>query len=289
MTLVWDGVTDDSACLQDLVNNAVAAGCPLVLPSGTGLINSPISVSGTTRILGQGRNLTTVKVGGVTGFAVNTNAPVEFEGFALTGSGTHTGISVTAPSGTMNCNSLFRDLLFSNLYIGIDFQNAANWTVNRCEFVFGTGWAGLQVANSANVDAGDSCVSDITYWAVGNANAIGIVQRSSGGLKISNSKFVGGAWGILLDLAANAHTSDLLIGNCSLENQTSAAIGLLADVPQGAFGNLLIHGCQFASPKAIWKIDNTAWLSQVNVKGCTGTAGKITLTGAVNTDLTGNL
>lgn len=294
MQLKWDGVTDDAPVLQQIVNSAVEHR-PVKLPPGVGLLNSPVTITGNARIVGHGRNLTTIQLGttGQTGFIINSQAAVEIEGMAFWGDATQTAISVSGANGGFNANSLFRDLLFKNFNIGIDFQNAANWVLNRSLFVCNTGAVGIQVANGITPDAGDSTVSDITYFATGNPNGIGILQKSSGGLKVANSKFVGGAWGYLLHLDPNVQTGDLLIGNCSIESQSRAGIGFIANTPLGSFNSVVIHGCQFsrdvAAAKSIWKIDSTAWLDLVNVKGCTGTVGRIALPGVVNLDLTGNI
>ena len=58
---LFDGSTDDAAALQAAINAAVTASKPLLLPPGTAVIGTPLSISATVTILGSGREETVLK------------------------------------------------------------------------------------------------------------------------------------------------------------------------------------------------------------------------------------
>ncbi len=59
--VAFDGTTDDAANLQTAINAAVAADKPLVLPAGTAIIGTTLTVTDSLTLLGSGRESTILK------------------------------------------------------------------------------------------------------------------------------------------------------------------------------------------------------------------------------------
>jgi len=58
---VFDGSTDDAAALQSAITAAVSVNKPLILPPGTAIVGTPLSISAPVKILGAGSAATTLK------------------------------------------------------------------------------------------------------------------------------------------------------------------------------------------------------------------------------------
>jgi Pectate lyase superfamily protein len=287
--VVANGVTDDTAAMQAAWNAAAAQGLPLFCPAGNCVLSAPINISTTGVITGNGGLSSNfyLKSANQSAFLVNGPAAIHIEKICIISqAGYQAGVTLTAPSGQYNAGSIIRDVIFKDLAEGVNAQNAANWVIDSCSFVADTAtgaWTGVLVQNTAAVDTGDSCIMGCSFWS-NAANSVGVMQYSSGGLKISDTKFNGWVYGYLLNLAAGANTSDLLISNCSFENQTAASIALTRQAGSGTFSNVSIVGDQFAlTPYAVQQLDATpGWLSKVAVVGCVGASGKISLPAATN-------
>jgi hypothetical protein len=274
-----NGSTDDTSTIQNAINVAQLTGAELYFPPGTYQYTT-LSITGSIKISGAGRNATFFHQNSTTnvGIVVNTPSPVIFEGIFFYPIGTPTaGAAISLTASTSNTESVFRDCSFAGNYIGIETIAAAQWVVDSCYFSQYIA-TGILVQNTTTADSGDSDVVDCLFSSSGNS-AQGILQYSSGGLKISNTKFIGGGYGYLLQLAVGAATSDLLFSNCSLENHTVAAIDISRQGSSGTFANIVVNGCQFAPASGGIPMsfgDFTAgWLSGVVVNGC-----NITITNA---------
>jgi hypothetical protein len=57
----FDGTTDDASALQTAINAARTSGKTLRLPSGTAIVGTPLSISGSVTIIGSGREATILK------------------------------------------------------------------------------------------------------------------------------------------------------------------------------------------------------------------------------------
>jgi hypothetical protein len=139
---------------------------------------------------------------------------------------------------------------------------------------------GVSIANTENVDVGDSVISGVTISGLIPAfpGAIAILQYSSGGLKISDSKIIGWDYGYLLNLVAGAATSDLLINGNSFEWVAHGAIAFNHQAG-GSFQNVAITGNQIglggATSLCVQNGGGSGWLSYVGIVGnrmqCTNT------------------
>ncbi len=58
---VFDGATDDATALQSAITAAISAKKPLMLPAGTAVVGTALSVGGSVTIIGSGRESTTLK------------------------------------------------------------------------------------------------------------------------------------------------------------------------------------------------------------------------------------
>ena len=119
--------------------------------------------------------------------------------------------------------------------------------------------------NTNDVDSGDSTISQCTF----NSAAVGVYQVSSGGLKIENSKFLGGNYGYFMNAApASKPVADLLIVGCSLENMTTSAISFNFQSGSVAWGGIVINGNQFGSNAyGITASDSSGKLSGITITG----------------------
>lgn len=178
---------------------------------------------------------------------VNTTAAVSITGLTFTGPANATAgavITITAPSGS-NSQSVFRDLHFLNGWIQMAFVNAAYWKMEQCDF---NQWisAGVSINNLSAPDTGDMEISGcLILGKLGNAGS-GILYQSSGGLKITNTKFLTGAVGLNVSMANVAgNTGDLLVSNCSFEGWTTCGMQFARPAGTLSFAHICITGNQF--------------------------------------------
>jgi hypothetical protein len=135
---------------------------------------------------------------------------------------------------------------------GIDFTSVSGFTLTGSNFYFYTD-TGVKVANPYAVDVGDSSITNCTFFNGNGATygsvGQGILQHSSGGLKIVGNKFNGGKYSYFLDV--QGQSSILLMTGNSFENTSSASIlcrNAVSRDPDNRirFTNFVINGNQFA-------------------------------------------
>lgn len=276
---VGDGIADDTAAMQAAHNT----GNLIYYPAGTYLfskLSTQITAGG---IYGDGPTLTVLKSTDTTStnlFVFNgrwenynpsqTNSAFVFRDFSITGQTTNTAgaaIQITAPiAGTQRENqiSFVENVLFRDCWIGLDFSAASFWKVIGCNF-FNYQKAGIQVANAYNADSGDSCITNCIFETNPTLyGSAGVLQFSSGGLKITGCKFLGATYGYRLEL--NGETSNLQICNNSFELMQFGAISLTSptSIPLKL---VTITGNEIAlTPVGIYTDLNT-WLSQIVITG----------------------
>jgi hypothetical protein len=169
-------------------------------------------------------------------------------------------INVNAPS-TENNTTLFDSVILQGGPTQLAFTKASYWVVRASQFE-GYSVAGIVVDNQDVSDAGDSCISDCLF-NTSSTNGIGVVQHASGGLKIVNSKFLGGNYGYFMGWTGTT-SSDLLISNCSIENMATAAISLSRTSGAGLFSNIVLTGIQIAiCPNGISFSDVAGFINNV--------------------------
>lgn len=265
---VGDGVSDDTAAIQAAIT--ATYGGSVFFPAGTYKVTSTISVTNEVSLIGAGRYLSKILWTSATLsiFNVSTTNPIQVEKMAFIGPSTPTTGYVfrLSSNSTHNAFSIFRDLLFSSCYIGIESVNAMALTVDACYFS-GHQSAGVVICNRYQHDAGDSTISACVFSNAGTA-AVGIFQYSSGGLRVVNNKILSGAIGIKQALDPGVQTSDLLVVGNSFEGQSTAAIEFSQSESTSRFSNIVICGNQFAlHPIAIKASTSNVYLKNITITG----------------------
>jgi hypothetical protein len=296
---IGDGVTDDTTAIQAAIT--ASYGQTLYFPSGTYKISSTITISDKIHLLGDSRFSTYIQWNSATlgAFNVTTDTAISVEHMAFAALVNPTGGYTFQFTGNSSNNafSSFRNLTFSYSYIAIKSLKAMTLSVSTCYF-YGHQNAGILIQNNYNSDAGDSTIVDCVFSGAGSS-ASGILQYSSGGLKVLGTKIIGGAYGIRQSLASTATTSDLLINGNSIEGFATAAIEMDLQAVGGTFANVIINGNQISSAggssgaSGIIFNSTTQYLSSVNISGNiitlpTGTTYGILLGNIVGGAVTGN-
>ncbi|HEY6244537.1 MAG TPA: glycosyl hydrolase family 28-related protein [Pyrinomonadaceae bacterium] len=231
---VGDGSTDDTTAINSAIAALNAAGNgTLYFPSGIYKVTSTLttitangSVRGDGMAQAQGlRSATSITCtsASATLFTVN-NGTVKFQDLALintSGGATSgsTGIKVISsgvsyPEYTkVDVDSVF----ISSFYINFDRQQGAAWKMSNFNSHAPVS-IGLRVNNTETPDAGDWAIEGSFFSAFTSdgvpSDATQILLAGSGGGKISDTKLIGGAYGID---ATPASTSILAITNSSIE------------------------------------------------------------------------
>ena len=268
------GLTDDTVAIQAAINAAQNGG--LWFPAGTYLVSSTLNVTQTSYWCGQGAN-SVITWTNPTLNVVNVNSNVAFAAeqlvFITFASATAGAIlTLTGPTGAGNGLSWLRNVRFYNGYIAVNTLAAYQFSIDNC-YISTPVYAGVIVQNTLNADAGDSFIGDSLFLLSGTA-AMGIIQYSSGGLRIDGNKFDGGAIGYQLSLEASGiPTSELLVIGNSFDSQTTKALDFVR--PSGSLGfiNAVIVGNQINginATSASWTgiaTDSIAgeWLSQLTI------------------------
>jgi len=265
---VGDGVADDTAAMQAAHNT----GKLIYYPEGTYLFSPTVTIA-SGGICGDGptRTILTsadtgssnlIKYTGALGSY--SNVPV-FKDFTIQADVSKTagaGIQVFPASGESSYLD-FRNVHFLYCPIGIDFVAASLWKIIGCDFLSYT-IAGVQVANTNSPDSGDSVISSCVFnnpYTTGS----GILQKSSGGLKVVGNKFLGGLRGYTMALEGS--TSVLLITGNSFENMTGQDLVLSQTTGGTAFVNVAITGNEFSVGGVAIATDATSFLSEVVITG----------------------
>jgi hypothetical protein len=288
--------SDDAAAWQAAVNAAIAQNLAVASPCGTSSIGSPIVIGGALEFSGGGLDCTTLKptAAGQAAISVTTQAAVTLRDFSVScAAAGQTGISIS-PTGAANSGSSISRVRVTQCGIGYAMMNAASWVLRDFFFNAPSGVisVGVAIANKDNVDVGDSVLSGATISGLIPAvpGAVAIEQYSSGGLKISDSKIIGWYYGYLLNLAAGAATSDLLISNNSFEWVAHGAIAFNHQ-GSGSFSNVAITGNQIglggATSFCVQNGGGAGWLSNVGITGnrlqCATTIAMPSVTDLVST------
>jgi len=280
---VGDGVTDDTAAMAA----AHATGRFVYYPSGTYLftkLTTPILRGG---IFGDGPTSTVLNSTDTSNDALMVfnglwlnSAPQEdnnafvFRDFAVaapTAKTVGSCIEVTAPitGGVQQENQItvFDNVIFRNFATGIHFRSASYWKVLNCNF-FDYRVAGIQVQNIYNADSGDGAITNCVFQtnpvSIGNA---GILQNSSGGLRITGCKFLGASFGYRMQWTGVQASSNLQIVNNSFELMDTFAVSLGRVSGSATFKLINITGNNFALGGFFIGTDSNTWLSKITITG----------------------
>lgn len=146
------------------------------------------------------------------------------------------GAAIKFASTTKSSEATFSNVTVRYVPIGLDMDNADQWTVNNGSSFQFYQVAGIYVANTPNPDQGDSTVTASTFFnSNGGAYAsygAGIFQVSSGGLKVYASKVNGGAFCYLLSVLGQSSITKLTGNSC--ENVATAGFAFFNTANTGS-------------------------------------------------------
>jgi hypothetical protein len=300
------GAKDDASAaadtqIQAAIDHVVTVGKGSVQLRGRFTLSAALSITGKVTIEGKSRDFTILYPDtGDYCIDINTVQAVVLSGFSIqyASPGLTLAISVTATNS--NVNSVFRDLFISNCYIGIDFIRAAFFTVDNCLIACTN--TGIRVANSYNVDEGDSIITNCFISGI-NGTTIGIIWVSSGGLKVSGNKIIDHAYGVFANMINSAgtvggvSTAGLTFVNNNIEGCSNAAMDLRRQGSSAALSSVVINGGHSAGCPTFLSIPtdaSAAWLTGLVVNGCSwkgqGSGSDVfaTVNSVVGFSITGN-
>lgn len=160
-------------------------------------------------------------------------------------------LSVYPSSGEVQ-GTYVENCFFNSGYDGLAMNACPYFKVIGCTFN-NASRAGLFVQNVIDVDSGDAAVTSCNFGAgfySSDQEQSGILQYSSGGLKITNSKFLGGNHGYFMNaVLPSKGVGDLLISNCSIETNQFAGIKLRRKSGSYGWGGIVISGNQIGTPQ----------------------------------------
>lgn len=305
-----NGVTDDTASVNNAIGALNAAGRGvLYFPAGNYLVSGALTtLSVPCLVLGDGMGawdnapyVSKISCSSQSAVLFTVSALyAKFADIALantyggTPSSTSAGIQVASSTSTQRVD--YESISVTGFYINIDVQVGTGWTMNNC-WIYAPVEYGLKIRNTANVDAGDWSISDCGFFsAIYNAQAA-IHWESSGGGKITNTKFnmgldshkfVNG-----IEVSVQGTTSDLFVSNSSFENLSGDGIHGTNASGQ-TLANLIFTGLEFQScAGSAVNLNATASgdFSNVVIAGCvlqsSGT-NAITITNVAHVRITNN-
>lgn len=266
-----DGSTDDTASMQA----AHATGKTIYYPAGTYKFSTLTLAQG--GIIGDGKgqtilsssDLTSADVITYTGTGFSAAIPL-FRDFTLQSSLSKTagaGIRFLPGSGELSYATI-DNVMFNALPTGIYFSAASQFKVDKCDFVNYSA-QGIHVENTNENDSGDSFISNcFLNTSVPTGSTFGIWYRTSGGLKVTNCKILGGNSGFVMGFNGTQNVADLLIDNCSIEDTTAFGIFLGRDSGTFGFGTVQINNCEIGCPTCIGT-DTSGFLTLLTIDGNT--------------------
>jgi len=284
----------DTAAIQAAHDSLPTAGGIVQLARGHYAINA-LTFSKPIQLIGHGKvtppdgslaavaAATTLQFDHTTGVAITMTTTSTFllRDFDLVNTTTPTagaGILVQGSAGVYARSFQFINISVRGFFTNVHVQDGQGWLMQRCYL---GDWVqeGLWIENTILADAGDMGIEG-TYFAWGPNNQVaanhGITWKSSGGLRLINSKFNWYSSGhtvpansIAVQIAPSAGigTSSIIISGCSIEN---FAYGIALTASSAAtVGEVVISGCELLSDTACVAI----------VPGLTGVFSEINITG----------
>ena len=195
----------------------------------------PSLVTAAASFIGAGTNVTTIVMQDPnSGCIVSQSyyAPT-IQGMTFTyPSGATSGvpcIQITTPDGT-NTSQLgtIRDVFMNGAGVGIDLKDTMYTSVSNVKMFDLQGPYGIWVRNLLDSDDGDDSIDDVSIAGGGSVVPLaGIYQNSSGGLRITNSKFYLCDYGVWVDMnqtGGGIGTSMLIISNSDFDGQLLGGI-----------------------------------------------------------------
>jgi hypothetical protein len=193
------------------------------------------------------------------------------------------GAGVSASYGFVYLEILLDHVKVINSNIGIHFIDAARFHV-RDGFMNSnnTGAESMRVENQLSPDFGDSFIESTTFLTNDNTAGYGLHYESSGGLKIVNSKFLGGKYNVFLDWNLGV-SGQFKMANNSLETCATSAI-FISPAAQFNGVDLIGNNVDCGAPNIVFDNASAAVTQGAVISGnnCSGGGGTCLDTGKVN-------
>jgi hypothetical protein len=256
---VGDGVADDTAAIQAAIDAVVALGGysargEIYFPTGIYLVSAALTANSQYAVIsfaGDGRGGSIIRTNSTTAdiFTLNSTLPFVFknlqiDGYGITRTTGSIAINIGGYGGATNTGSSISNCYLQALGTGIVLSPVIDFDVHDC--IIDVTKTAIIVRNTLLPDSGDSIIhSNIISGPVNTADTYGIIQNSSGGLKIYGNKILNFDFAYILNLK-DGTTGSLIINSNSFENQKTASLGFYqSDGLVYAFKNITISGNQF--------------------------------------------
>ncbi len=240
---VGDGLKDDTQAFKQAIDSA--AGEFVEVPPGRYVIES-VTTDKPIKLVGSGWQTSFIKSQKPDQdvFTTTSTGQCFIEKLGFISNVPRTGgayVKFDTAQG-FNFGSRISDCNFDSAFTGINFVDAAGWVISGCYFT--SYRIAVQIANKNLPDAGDSSITESIFDA-GNVPGIGILQNSSGGLRLTNNKFLNGTYHYLGEFDAPSNTSILVASGNSFE-WASACNMALSSRNLTTFSYVVIEGNQFS-------------------------------------------
>lgn len=244
------GVGNDAAVLQAAIDANQGTVNTITIPANTTLTlgSTGITVTAGITIVGYSRDRCFITWTGTTMAAITVATPdsCQFQNlYFVAPSGCTDGgaVALTGSGGVANSFSKVNNCRFTRGWNQVYAPDAYAWEISG-NYFSGAVNSGVYVGNTTTPDDGDSIVAWNTFSGLGAA-ASSVYQVSSGGLRVENNKMNGGLYGYLMDMAAGATTSILVVTGNSIESQTHSGIRMLNTAGTGSMSQVIIDANQF--------------------------------------------
>jgi hypothetical protein len=265
---VCDGSNDDTVAIQAAINDVQSQRGVLDWPVGFCKISATLNISDAITIRGKGRQSSGIRWtdDALTGISIKTDRGVVIERMQFSAPMTATNGAMIKVEGDTAANvlSIFRDNTFIGGFNQIQTVSAYIWTIDT-NYHYGYQNTAVIVQNTFNVDYGDSSIQN-SIFSGGGPLSTSILQYSSGGLRVTNSKLLGGLNAYRLYLSAGAVTSDLIFVGNSVENQIGTALQFGTAGGNATFANIVITDNQFMNQPIVIGMDSpTRFMSRMTI------------------------
>lgn len=268
-----DGTTDDHTALQNMINEAQTLGsrttavinCVTKNVASSLVITSPFTLTGTgmtIALLLCDPAITCIdkQMGvGTVGMYIG-NFSIQY---TSTGNSGTAAIKQRSTAGHQVIYDQFENMYVFFAFNGFDLDQANSYRITNIEFNT-LGNNGMNLANSAFVDAGNGIISSVQCVSVQAC-----IQWSSGGGVHMNNLVVSGVAvnALVIALASGASTSDIWVNNSQLEGISGAAILITRQGTTGNLKKVRVSNTEFEAHIAVQvPTDATgAWLSDLSL------------------------
>lgn len=238
------------AAIQAAHDAAASVGGIIYIPPGDYSVDgTSINISKGVTIRGDGVRASRLFHSTGTGnvFSVTTVDPVTFQDFAIEAGTTQTAnayIIFNASGGSANQRSVIRGMRFTSCFVCINFAAAAYWKITDSDFITPVNTSVI-IENSVNNEEGDNLIEGSNFNAIAGSTLKHVSMNTSSGLRVSSTKFLGGATQLHVNIPTGADVSLLQVVNSSFENYNDHGIRITTN-STGIFQRANITGNEFA-------------------------------------------